>query len=615
MIHRVNFSTFYSLRKSRLFLDRVYRLFLKKKKRLSLLQQQEIERLCGELQTAIDQKQADVASLCVKKVVAAAQPLFEKSIFDRVKNFLSAVGVALFIAILVRQMWFEPYAITSGSMRPTLKESDLLVVSKIPHGINVPLAPSHLYFDPDLVQRGSIVTFTSENMDLDSDTRYFGIIPAKKQLVKRLIGKPGDRLYFYGGKIYGIDREGNELHELLDSAHFQSLEHIPFIRFEGKVVSSRTEWLFHQMNQPIAKMRIQGLGPLRAEMQPGVSEYSDLLGMGHFAMARLLNAKEAALLHPQQLSQLGIAPLYLELIHHPSLQNLHLARDEYGRTRPILSYSTSLLPLAEEEIQELARHMTTCRFEAHDGVLTRFGEAPSSRSPRFADLPNGTYEIQNGVASQIYFQGVSRELPANHPLRVYSMERVEALYNLGIEWDRFYEPTSSQAPFPSRYSYFRAGDLYLLGAPIVSHESPRLQTFLLREEQRKIERPSYLPFKDFGPPLTQEGKFDREKIEVFGLLVPEKSYLVLGDNHAMSGDSRQFGFVPEDNLRGKVSFIFWPFGSRWGDLPQPVAFICTFPHLIVGSLIGLFTTIHCLRQRSLRRMLRKAPHACSSLLP
>ena len=38
----------------------------------------------------------------------------------------------------------------------------------------------------------------------------------------------------------------------------------------------------------------------------------------------------------------------------------------------------------------------------------------------------------------------------------------------------------------------------------------------------------------------------------------EGEYYVLGDNRAHSNDSRNWGAVPEANVRGKVWMVYWP---------------------------------------------------------
>lgn len=40
--------------------------------------------------------------------------------------------------------------------------------------------------------------------------------------------------------------------------------------------------------------------------------------------------------------------------------------------------------------------------------------------------------------------------------------------------------------------------------------------------------------------------------------VPEKNYFMLGDNRSNSQDSRYWGFVPFEDLRGPVFFRYWP---------------------------------------------------------
>lgn len=613
-------SDLYTLRKSKRVLRHVYRLYLRKEKALDPETKIKLQSNLLSLQTAIIQKDAPIAARIARQLEENANTLMPKTAWDKTRDFTGALIFALCVAVIIRTMWFELYTIPTGSMRPTLKEGDFLVVSKTDYGINVPLSASHFYFDPSLVKRGGVFVFTGQDMDItDADTIYFYLFPGKKQFVKRLIAKPGDTIYFYGGEIYGINAQGKELADLRNPAWFRDLEHIPFIRFDGKVETAIlpnqglfNSATFYQMNQPIAHLSVNTQGMIKGEMLPlknkqPLPSYSDLWGFKNFAMARLLTASQVEQIHPGSLKNLSKGVLYLELTHHPSLQGAHLVRDENNRLRPDLGSSVSLLPLNQKNIDAISENMLTCRFLVEKGVAYRYGfnpKNPSSLSylPRLSDVPDGTYEIQNGIAYKIFTGGITKKLEADHPLYRKDPERVQLLYNLGIEFITYYNPSKNSRAYPSRYAYFRNQDLYLLGAPIVKKEEPELTLFLQREYHKQSLSKStepYLPFDDAGPPLLENGEIDTAFIRKYGLSIPEKSYLALGDNHAMSADSRQFGFVPEDNIRGGVSFLFWPPGSRWGRIFQPIYPFLTFPNLLIwiSAMIIAFTTSLYFKQK------------------
>ncbi|MGB9911157.1 MAG: signal peptidase I [Microgenomates group bacterium] len=70
----------------------------------------------------------------------------------------------------------------------------------------------------------------------------------------------------------------------------------------------------------------------------------------------------------------------------------------------------------------------------------------------------------------------------------------------------------------------------------------------------------YLP-SDY---VTNPGSFIRANTPV---CVPPANYLVMGDNRSHSSDSREWGFVPRQNIIGRAWFRYWP-PSRWGPVDK-----------------------------------------------
>jgi signal peptidase I len=598
------FSSTYSLRKSKLILRHVYRLYLRRQKKISPLAQEQLKKTLILLEDAILQKKRPEAHALALHAQALEKEYLQKTSFEKTRDFIVGIAFALCVAILIRQVWFEFYEIPSGSMRPTLKEQDRLVVSKTTFGINLPLTTKHLYFDPDLVKRGGIFIFTGEDMDIrDVDTLYFYLFPGKKQYIKRLMGKPGDTLYFYGGKMYGMDIQGNDISPELQQQVLEKIEHIPFIHFEGKVTSGQGNTpsvILHQMNEPVARLYVNSFNQPRGEMlasspgQPLLCDYFNLWGFQDFATARLLTKQQVQEFTDQTLANVPEGLLYLELRHHPSLSNITLGPDEYGRRRPLLGMSTSIIPLTETHLQKLFQNLYTARFEVKNGIARRLGfkanQDYTAFLPKLPGVPDGTYEFYHGKAYAVQWQGLTKELEPSHPLNQFSSEKIQLLYNVGIEFDLHFTPQVKQQKIvPARYAYFRDGSLYLLGAPIFEKDDPVLQDFITREEQKK--NGSYYPFVDLGPPLKADGTLDRELVAARGITIPAGSYLALGDNHAMSSDSRDFGFVPQGNVRGAPSWIFWPSGARWGYPLQPHYPFLNVPRSIIWILAVIILII------------------------
>lgn len=617
----------HSLSRSKRIFFQVYRVFSKKRAKLPQTAEAQIRGELDKLQTALLEKNRARADEHAKKCEELILPFAKKTPLLKLWELACALAFALVFAIVVRQMWFEPYEIPTGSMRPTFMEKDRLVVSKTDFALNIPLTTGHFYFDPDSVRRSGIVTFTGENMDIsDVDTRYFLIFPGKKQFIKRLMGKPGDILYFYGGLIYGIDKEGRDISSELQLPALAAIDHIPFLKWDGQIslpsssVNGSSGGLYspvilHQMGQPVAMLSASSTGKLLGRMLPTpqvhnpqfpeASEYSDLWGFGNFAMARLLTRDEALGVDGVAPTEAGTGELYLELAHHPSLRRLILVRDAQQRLRPAFDCPLAFIPLDEAKLKQLFGSLYTSRFIVENGFMRRYGISSDemrfqSFLPELEDVPDGTYEFYHGKAYKIGWEGLSTELPPSHPLYTFSIPRMQLWFNLGVECNTLFSPQKDLPTLrPARYAYFRDGDFFVMGSKLFDKTDPTLARFV--ESEKAKAGLNYTPFTDRGPPLKQDGSLDIDFIKRFGLQLPEQGYLALGDNHAMSGDSRVFGFVPQANLRGGPTFIFWPPGPRWGIPNQPSYPWFNFPAIAVWSaaiiITGIWWTIHRRRTR------------------
>ncbi len=99
----------------------------------------------------------------------------------------------LFIVLVLRSFLFEPFQIPSGSMLPTLKIGDFILVNKYHYGIRLPVAGTKIIpmNDPE---RGDVVVF-----------RY----PQNPSIhyIKRVVGLPGDRIRYENKVLYVNGRE------------------------------------------------------------------------------------------------------------------------------------------------------------------------------------------------------------------------------------------------------------------------------------------------------------------------------------------------------------------------------------------------------------------------
>ncbi|HEY8617683.1 signal peptidase I [Phenylobacterium sp.] len=101
---------------------------------------------------------------------------------------------ALAIALVLRVFLLQPYTIPSASMEPNLYEGDYIVVTKWSYGYSKHSAP----FSPPLFE-GRIAGKSPERGDV---AVFKTPRDNRTDLIKRVIGLPGDRIQMKGGELF-----------------------------------------------------------------------------------------------------------------------------------------------------------------------------------------------------------------------------------------------------------------------------------------------------------------------------------------------------------------------------------------------------------------------------
>ena len=103
------------------------------------------------------------------------------------KEWIEPFLIAAVVALFIRQFVVEAFKIPSGSMIPTLKIGDHLLVNKFVYGPRIPFTDTR-FFSWKEPKRGDIIVFKyPENED--------------KNYIKRVIGLPGDKIEIRGGVL------------------------------------------------------------------------------------------------------------------------------------------------------------------------------------------------------------------------------------------------------------------------------------------------------------------------------------------------------------------------------------------------------------------------------
>ena len=109
-------------------------------------------------------------------------------------GMIQSLGLLIFIALMLRGSVVEAFKIPSSSMEPTLEIGDHIFVNKLSYGLRV-IGVTDMLYRWGFPDRGDIVVFTRPDDPATAEDE------SETNLIKRVIGLPGDRIEVRGAEV------------------------------------------------------------------------------------------------------------------------------------------------------------------------------------------------------------------------------------------------------------------------------------------------------------------------------------------------------------------------------------------------------------------------------
>lgn len=105
-----------------------------------------------------------------------------------IREYAESIVIAVVMALIIKAFVIQAFKIPSGSMIPTLKIGDHILVNKFIYGTKLPFT-DRIIIPLKRPNRGDIIVFKFPDDE-------------KKDFIKRVIGLPGDIVEIKGKKVY-----------------------------------------------------------------------------------------------------------------------------------------------------------------------------------------------------------------------------------------------------------------------------------------------------------------------------------------------------------------------------------------------------------------------------
>ena len=124
---------------------------------------------------------------------------FLKESFEWISTIIITILVALFITSNI----ISTTQIKEQSMEPSFKENDKLIIYKLGYNFKGPNRGDVIILNKNPTEKGLFINMINEGKDIVENIKYrFTGIIEKKNLIKRVVAIPGDKVDIKDGLVY-----------------------------------------------------------------------------------------------------------------------------------------------------------------------------------------------------------------------------------------------------------------------------------------------------------------------------------------------------------------------------------------------------------------------------
>jgi signal peptidase I len=153
----------------------------------------QVAELRARLLEALEEKNPELIVRAFRKLDVQVEKHLAFARKSTVREYAESIGVAVFVALLLRAFVVEAFKIPSGSMIPTLQVGDHIFVNKFIYGLRVPFTYYFLEHN-SAPRRGEVIVFVYPQDE-------------SKDFIKRIVGVGGDVLEMRNGVLFVNGRE------------------------------------------------------------------------------------------------------------------------------------------------------------------------------------------------------------------------------------------------------------------------------------------------------------------------------------------------------------------------------------------------------------------------